>query len=241
MKEELYTIPVNDAFQTACECPICAMKDTLEQNAVEYTMGPSYMEDDIRMETDRMGFCRRHMGLIAEQGNKLGLALVVKTHMDKIIRDVEKLAKKREKPRSRFRKSSPQDPVSEYLQELENSCFVCGRIENSFRRYIATVFYLWKNDESFRRVYTESRGFCNEHYRILLKEAPTELSGSVLEEFIRATDERYLTNMKRVRDDVEWFINKFDYRYHEEPWKNAKDSLPRAQTKLNGITEREQE
>ena len=35
MKEELYTIPVNDAFQTECECPICAMKDVLEQNAVE--------------------------------------------------------------------------------------------------------------------------------------------------------------------------------------------------------------
>ena len=31
--------------------------------------------------------------------------------------------------------------------------------------------------------------------------------------------------MKRVRDDVEWFINKFDHKYANEPWKMAKNSL----------------
>ena len=120
----------------------------LEQNAVEYTMGPSYMEDDIRMETDRMGFCQRHMKQISDQNNKLGLALVVKTHMDKIIKDVEKAGGQREKPKGLFKKPS-QDPVSSYLKELENSCFVCSRIENSFKRYIATIFYLWKQDAAF--------------------------------------------------------------------------------------------
>ena len=55
MKEKLYTIPINDAFAMDSECPICAMKTILENNAVEFTMGPSYMEDDIRMETDRTG------------------------------------------------------------------------------------------------------------------------------------------------------------------------------------------
>ena len=50
MKEKIYTIPVNDAFDKDCECPLCAMYQELENNAVEYTMGPSYMEDDIRAE-----------------------------------------------------------------------------------------------------------------------------------------------------------------------------------------------
>ena len=48
MKEKIYTIPVNDAFDKDCECPLCAMYQELENNAVEYTMGPSYMEDNIR-------------------------------------------------------------------------------------------------------------------------------------------------------------------------------------------------
>ena len=37
--------------------------------------------------------------------------------------------------------------------------------------------------------------------------------------------------MKRVTDDLEWFIDKFDYRHKDEPWKNSKDALPRAITK----------
>ena len=56
MAEQLYTIPVNDAFTTDCECPICEMNRQLERNAIDYTMGPSYMEDDNRAMTDEQGF-----------------------------------------------------------------------------------------------------------------------------------------------------------------------------------------
>ena len=59
MKEKIYTIPVDDAFNSDCECPICSMRKKLEESAVEFTMGPSYMEDDIRAKTDEMGFCEK--------------------------------------------------------------------------------------------------------------------------------------------------------------------------------------
>ena len=59
MKEKIYTVPVNDAFALDSECPICSMFEKLENDAVEYAMGPSYMEDDIREKTDKMGFCSR--------------------------------------------------------------------------------------------------------------------------------------------------------------------------------------
>ena len=49
MKEKIYTVPVNDAFALDSECPICSMFEKLENDAVEYAMGPSYMEDDIRL------------------------------------------------------------------------------------------------------------------------------------------------------------------------------------------------
>ena len=64
MAEQLYTIPVNDAFHADCECPLCQMQKTLEEHAIEYTMGPSYMEDDNRAMTDKMGFCSHHIGII---------------------------------------------------------------------------------------------------------------------------------------------------------------------------------
>ena len=89
MKEKIYTIPVNDAFSSDCECPICSMREKLEMEAVDYTMGPSYMEDDIRAVTDKKGFCQKHIKKIYEQNNRLGYALVMKTHMDYVIKNIE--------------------------------------------------------------------------------------------------------------------------------------------------------
>ena len=63
MAEQIYTIPVNDAFDSECECPMCQMQRELERNAIEYTMGPSYMEDDNRAMTDKLGFCSHHLRL----------------------------------------------------------------------------------------------------------------------------------------------------------------------------------
>ena len=82
MKEKIYTIPVNDAFSSDCECPICSMYKALEDDAVSYTMGPSYMEDDIRAVTDKKGFCQKHLKKVYDCENRLGFALVMKTHLD---------------------------------------------------------------------------------------------------------------------------------------------------------------
>ena len=37
-----------------------------------------------------------------------------------------------------------------------------------------------------------------------------------------------------LNSDVSWFCKKFDYRYDEEPWYNAKDSVFRAEKFLSG-------
>ena len=52
MKEKLYTIPINDAFAMDSECPICAMKTILENNAVEFTMGPRMISAWRQIEWD---------------------------------------------------------------------------------------------------------------------------------------------------------------------------------------------
>lgn len=234
MKEKIYTIPVNDAFASGCECPVCVMYRALEENAVEYTMGPSYMEDDVRSETDRLGFCSRHIKMVYDKDNRLGMAWVMKTHLDKTIEDVRKLRKKPARS-SFFKKNEDSDPLLDYLSALNNSCFVCSRIENVFSRYIDTIFMLWEDGPDFKEKYSNSKGFCSPHYEILIREAKKKLRGGTLEEFLTVTNKLYLENMERVRDDVAWFINKFDYKYKDEPWKNAKDAVIRSVTKANGI------
>ena len=71
MGEVLYTIPVKDAYKLDCECPICRMYNDIEKNAIEFTMGPSYMEDDIRAVTDEKGFCKEHTQKLMDANNRL--------------------------------------------------------------------------------------------------------------------------------------------------------------------------
>ena len=167
--------------------------------------------------------------------NRLGMAWVMKTHLDKTVKDIKKLQGKPIKPMSLFKKDEAASPLLNALHKLNNSCFVCSRVDDFFMRSVDTIFMLWEDDSDFRAKYKNSKGFCNLHYEVLLTEAPKKLRGQQLEEFIRITDELYITNMERLRDDVAWFINKFDYKYKDEPWKDAKDSLIRAATKTNCI------
>jgi hypothetical protein len=235
MKEQLYTIPVTDAFNKDCECPLCIMKKALEINALEYTMGPSYMEDDVRAQTDKVGFCEKHIKVLAENQNHLGLALILNTHMNKTIKDLESLTKKEGKLTSTsvFKTKSKSSNVKSYIDNLEHSCFICENIEKTFHRYLHTIFYLYKHENEFKKTFAASKGFCIAHYGILYEMAPSQLKGDTLNNFIKILNTLVLDNLKRVNDDLDWFIDKFDYRNHNAPWKNSKDAVPRTITKTN--------
>jgi hypothetical protein len=234
MAEQIYTIPVNDAFNEDCECPLCFLHKQLETNAIEYTMGPSYMEDDNRAMTDKLGFCSHHMSMLFKEKNRLGLALMMKTHTDKTIRDMKELAKKGPAPKpSLFGKSSESSPVVDYVKKLESTCFICDRMENTFDRYIDTIFHMWKRDNEFIEKFKSCKGFCTYHYGILYEEGAKKLNKIQYPEFIDILNDVYFTNMERVNGDISWFIDKFDYRFKNEPWKNSKDALPRGIVKTN--------
>ena len=237
MKEQLYTIPVNDAFAVDCECPVCSMYDSLERDAIEFTMGPSYMEDDIRMETNKIGFCSHHVKQLYKHQNRLGLALILHTHMQRTNRDLEELLAS-DKPVKKglfSKKTENASPVTEYIKTLNHYCYICNRIDRIFSRYLATIYHCYEHDEEFRQKFASSKGFCTKHFGMLYDGAPSALSGKRLPEFIQTLNQVYLANMKRVTDDLEWFTDKFDYRNEDKPWKNSKDALPRSMNKTNSI------
>lgn len=233
MEEKLYTIPVKEAFEKQSECPICAMYGEIEKDAIEFTMGPSYMEDDIRFKTDEKGFCKRHAALLYKYNNRLGLGIILNTHLKKTNEDIKKLSNSAAKG-GLFKKKDYQTLI-DYIDNLQHSCFVCERVDATFERYIATIYHLWKNDRDFVKKYESSKGFCTEHYAKLIKDAKGALNGRAYEEFIDATNRLYIENMERIKEDVDWFVDKFDYRFKDEPWKNSKDALPRALIKTNSI------
>lgn len=233
LKEQLYTIPVTDAFNADCECPICQIRIELETNAIEYTMGPSYMEDDNRAMTDELGFCPTHIKALYEQKNRLGLALMLKTHTDKTIKDLKALSENKPIASGGLFKKSSASSVGEYITRLEGNCFICKRIDMTFGRYIDTVLHMWKKDDTFKEVFRNSKGFCTYHYGVLYDAGATYLNKEQCNQFLDDLNSTYFTNMERVNEDISWFIDKFDYRFKDEPWKNSKDALPRGIVKTN--------
>ena len=70
--------------------------------------------------------------------------------------------------------------------------------------------------------------------------APEYMGKKYLNEFLMTLNKTFINGYERVRDDLEWFICKNDYRYKEQPWKNARDALQRGLVKAGSIMEAEE-
>ena len=88
--EQIYTIPINEAFEESIAkpetgCPFCKLYKMLEDNELELILGASMMEPEIRQKTNKAGFCPDHFKKMLVFGkNKLPLALILESHLDTI-------------------------------------------------------------------------------------------------------------------------------------------------------------
>lgn len=221
--EQIYTIPVNEAFRASasdpsCGCPFCVLYNKLENDELELILGASMMEPDVRIKTNKEGFCRTHYDMMFVRKNRLGMALTLESHLDELAGDI--------KDGGLF--SSPGAKPVKRIGELEKSCYVCRRIEFNFSHMIETAVFLWDSDEDFPGIFSAQPYFCLPHYRRLTECAQQRLGKKKLPAFTSACSsivEKYLGELK---GDISWFCKKFDYRYDEEPWYNSKDAVERA-------------
>lgn len=241
MKEHIYTIPVMDGFHEGGECPFCNMYHKLNSDAVDYMLGPSYMEEDIRLETDKQGFCGYHYKQLYSSQNRLGLALMLHTHLQRVSKDMAKYSSGiafREKV-SIFSKAT--EPISKQvttrIDNVVDSCYICNRVDEFFAHYIETFFHLWKQNNDLKKIVEQSNGFCMKHFSMLLRAAELKLKQSELKSFYNVVMPIQQDNLNRLIDEVDWFIQKFDYRFQDEPWKNSQDSVPRSIQKVSSVKE----
>lgn len=256
MKEKIYTIPVTDAFSTDCECPLCELEKKLEISLVDYTLGPSLMEPDGRMETNENGFCRTHFEqLYNKQVNRLGLGLILDTHLaaenERLHKIFQKkagdLQKEQNMPLTKMLASKlgskPTEStklVDDLIAELDgyaSKCTICKKLDYTMDRYIDVIFYLWFHERDFRNLFNSKKGFCLKHLKTLLAGVKKYLNAKETAEFMAHLMPLQLENMERIQKEVNWFTQKFDYRNQDAPWGNSKDSLPRSIQKLVGPCE----
>ncbi|MCD8239571.1 MAG: DUF6062 family protein [Clostridiales bacterium] len=237
MKEKLYTIPVNEAFQADCSCPLCEIRKKLDKDATDYMMGPSYMEGDIRMETNKVGFCKEHYEKMYKMKNRLGLALMCDTHIQEIVKhlrtegDSLKMVKK-----GLFSKAPKDKPkLNAFLNNISDNCYICNKINYNFDRYLDTVFFLWEKEPSFRDLVAKSQGFCFEHFSLLLDKGRENLSAEAYNDLVDLILPKEADMLEALEKDVAWFIDKNDYQHKDDPWGTARDAVERAVKTLSGL------
>lgn len=224
--EQIYTIPVNEALEASvadpsCGCPFCALYRKLEENELDLILGASMMEPDVRIQTNREGFCKIHYDMMFRRKNRLGMALTLESHLHDLQKEIHE---------GGLTAGSGKKPVKR-IADLESTCYVCRRIENNFVHMIETAVMLWENDEEdgeYRKKFAAQPYFCLPHYRMVLEYAQKRLPRKKAPEFIKTCAGIVEGYLDTLSGDISWFCKKFDYRFEEEPWKNSKDAVERA-------------
>ena len=221
--EQIYTIPVNEAFEKSaadksCGCAFCTLYNKLEGDELDLILGASMMEPDVRIKTNKKGFCRTHYDMMFVRKNRLGMALTLESHLDEL---------KKELKDSGLGGGTGNKPIKR-IGELEKTCYVCERIEFNFEHMIETAVLLWQNDENFVPKLRSQPYFCLPHYKRMLSYAQSRLPKRDLKSFVAQCEEIQNAYIEELNEDVSWFCKKFDYRYNDEPWYNSKDSVERS-------------
>lgn len=227
--EQIYTIPVNEAFDLVsegaeCSCPFCVLYKKLQSDEIDIILGASMMESDIRIMTNKQGFCLSHYNIMLGKRRMLGMGLMMESHLAEVKKRLDGpivLGNKRA-------------AALASLSELEGDCYVCTRIEKNLNAMIATAVYLFESDGQFKKKFSRVPYFCLPHYRAMLDYASKKMNKRAYAELYDAAygiEDKYIQSLT---GDVSWFCKKFDYRYDEEPWYNSKDSVQRAIKFLSG-------
>jgi len=241
------TIPVWDALKLESECPLCALKRKNEMMDVQRFLGASVMEPDTRIRVNAKGFCDHHLKQLFAEKNRLGLALMLHTHLKETEKTVENiLTSVREsgkQPGGLFLKRifkgngsshTHLQQAAKLLEETTYTCVLCDSLKEHMNRYVYTILYLWERDKDFRKAFMSSKGVCIPHGAQLLYMAEESLPAKEIASFTETLSDLITSNLKRLEQEVEWFTLKFDYRNQDKSWGDSRDAVERVCNKLRG-------
>lgn len=219
MRESILTIPISEILEPRDGCPICRMRDMLEQRTVEYIMGAAMMEPDVRIETNRAGFCHVHFQQMMKQKNRLSLALMLQTHLAAVDQQLF----------SRKKLFEPKNARKQKLSQINESCFVCEKVDWGMERLMRTFFEMCTHAD-IKQLMSEQEYICLPHYDLLQSLAPAYLQKQELDSFTKMISDLTEKYIASLYEDVSHYCNMYDYRNtgKDADWGNSKDSIERA-------------
>ena len=224
MRDDICTIPVSEVFEVNDGCPLCRMRDTVEERIITYILGDAMMEPDVRIETNKAGFCEHHYNSMLSHRGRLQLALMLQTHIDEINNNV-------------FKKSifTSNGKRGEQAAKISDTCFICNKMEFGISRMIDTIYRCYENERDFRELFNSQSMFCLPHYERLMngidKRTMKRYGGEFANNLTRITGDY----SKKLYDNISEYCTMYDYRAKkEEASPECKDSVERTVAFLNG-------
>ena len=210
-----------EKFNNDCECPLCEIRQIVEEQFLYEFLNDAVMEDNTRIKVGKLGFCARHFDMMFTRQNKLSVALQIGTRVDKlsaIIQDVKTARAGRKQ--------------AEVILESSKTCAICEYTQDSMIKYYKTVAQLFENEKPFVKTLLNTKGFCLEHYAELLQYS--KYAGSLKNEYAMILSLVQKRNLTRLSTELKEFCDSHDYRNAGKPLGNAETALPRMRTKLYG-------
>ena len=208
MRSDICSIPVEEVFEPKEGCPVCRMRNMLENRMAKYITGAAMMEPEVRKVTNEKGFCLRHYKMILSRKNRLSVALMLESHLKEMEKKIKSPVAKAETSR----------------------CFVCDEVERNMTALISNTLKKYESDMEFRRLFEKQETLCLPHFYELCSAADKKMGRRFRGEFKSAAKELTLRSIESLHGDVKHFCDMFDYRNNGEnaDWGNSRDSLERA-------------
>ena len=228
MREDICSVPVSEVFEISDGCPMCRMRNIIEQRLLDYIRGAAMMEPDVRIMTNKEGFCHRHFRMMASRHSRLPLALIIESHLAEVKKDVFGAGAVL-KPSSKGK--------SARAQKKAQSCFICSRIEKAMGPLTETIVRLYCQQMEFREMFRKSEELCLEHYSSLAAETERSCDRRYKSEMQKEASYLAQNALQKLENDINHFCSMFDYRNNTEDadWKDSKDAIERSIQWLTGL------
>ena len=232
---------VHDAYAQGGECPLCSLMDGAERTYLRSFQHSRVMEPNVRVATNSLGFCPDHLGKLYQGENKLGLGLVVHTHLQEkmpVIRSAleEIISTAQAGRRDRARRI---EGIIATLESLRDSCFICGLLRQDLARYAFTILYLWRKDPEFPVVFRASRGFCLTHFCTVTETAVALLRGDRFALWLRDAVPLMTGSLESLSEDLLAFTQLHQAGNRSLGSESERSALARTLQKLAGSVQRQ--
>lgn len=235
--KNLGNFAIFEAFGEDSECPVCELVQKNQDRYIDLIYLEWVNDEDFRNRLKSEGFCKRHFSILYDKNDKLGLAIILSYMYSDTLENIN--GSMPDVNNKGFTSMITQKILGKQCTNIDifsepQDCIICNYNLSIEQSIIKEVLKLWSKNREFADLFSNSKGFCMHHSNLMISSAPKYLKTTQISNFVDILNSIQHQNLKRIEDELHWFIRKFDFRFRDEPWNGTEDSPKRAINKLMG-------